>query len=184
MLVGASLGGIFVRLYAHTYPDEVVGLVLVDASHEDQDERLRGEFAPEVMAEVRRLDTEEGDPEGIWTAEGLDVNFAQMRDARRARPLRPIPLVVIAAGIINDLVPFGYPAEYSAVWQNRLARELQEDLASLVPSGRLVVAEQSGHFPHEEQPSVVIAAIRDVVGAVREPSTWATPTAATPLAAR
>ena len=33
---GHSLGGIIIRLYAATYPHEVVGLVLVDASHEGQ----------------------------------------------------------------------------------------------------------------------------------------------------
>ena len=32
LLAGHSLGGFFARLYAATYPDEVVGLVLVDAS--------------------------------------------------------------------------------------------------------------------------------------------------------
>jgi pimeloyl-ACP methyl ester carboxylesterase len=31
VLVGHSLGGLLVRLYAATYPDEVAGLVLVDA---------------------------------------------------------------------------------------------------------------------------------------------------------
>jgi pimeloyl-ACP methyl ester carboxylesterase len=31
VLVGHSLGGLIVRLYANTYPEEVVGLVLVDA---------------------------------------------------------------------------------------------------------------------------------------------------------
>ena len=31
VLVGHSLGGVVVRLYASTYPDEVAGLVLVDA---------------------------------------------------------------------------------------------------------------------------------------------------------
>ena len=36
VLVGHSLGGLCVRLYATTYPEEVAGLVLVDASHEDQ----------------------------------------------------------------------------------------------------------------------------------------------------
>lgn len=35
VLVGHSLGGLFVRLYAGRYPDEVAGLVLVDPSHED-----------------------------------------------------------------------------------------------------------------------------------------------------
>lgn len=35
VLVGASYGGMNVRLYAYTYPGEVAGLVLVDPSHED-----------------------------------------------------------------------------------------------------------------------------------------------------
>lgn len=36
LLVGHSLGGINMRLYASQYPEEVVGLVLVDSSHENQ----------------------------------------------------------------------------------------------------------------------------------------------------
>lgn len=34
VLVGASMGGIYVRLYQKQYPDEVVGMVLVDPTHE------------------------------------------------------------------------------------------------------------------------------------------------------
>ena len=36
ILVGHSFGGYNVRLFASTYPDEVAGIVLVDAAHEDQ----------------------------------------------------------------------------------------------------------------------------------------------------
>jgi pimeloyl-ACP methyl ester carboxylesterase len=36
VLVGHSLGGMHMRLYAHNYPDDVVGLVQVDSLHEDQ----------------------------------------------------------------------------------------------------------------------------------------------------
>jgi pimeloyl-ACP methyl ester carboxylesterase len=36
VLVGHSFGGYNVRLFAHDYPEEVVGLVLVDSAHEDQ----------------------------------------------------------------------------------------------------------------------------------------------------
>jgi pimeloyl-ACP methyl ester carboxylesterase len=35
VLVGHSLGGMNARVYAGTYPDEVVGIVLVDSSHEE-----------------------------------------------------------------------------------------------------------------------------------------------------
>ncbi len=36
ILVGHSFGGANMRLYANTYPDEVMGIILVDACHEDQ----------------------------------------------------------------------------------------------------------------------------------------------------
>lgn len=36
VLVGHSFGGLVVRAFAYTYPDEVAGLVLLDAAHEDQ----------------------------------------------------------------------------------------------------------------------------------------------------
>jgi len=40
VLVGHSFGGLCVRMYADRYPDEVAGMVLLDASHSDQWERL------------------------------------------------------------------------------------------------------------------------------------------------
>jgi pimeloyl-ACP methyl ester carboxylesterase len=36
VLVGHSLGGPLVRLYAHEHPDQVVGMVLVDPAHEEE----------------------------------------------------------------------------------------------------------------------------------------------------
>lgn len=40
VLVGHSFGGFNVRLFADRYPDEVAGMVLVDGSHEDFNDRL------------------------------------------------------------------------------------------------------------------------------------------------
>jgi pimeloyl-ACP methyl ester carboxylesterase len=40
ILVGHSMAGMNVRVYADKYPDEVAGLVIVDGSHEDQTERM------------------------------------------------------------------------------------------------------------------------------------------------
>jgi len=44
ILVGHSLGGFTVRVFASQYPDEVVGMILVDSGHEDQLERLPPEY--------------------------------------------------------------------------------------------------------------------------------------------
>ncbi len=41
VLVGHSLGGLLMRLYAASHPEQVAGLVLVDSSHPDQERRLR-----------------------------------------------------------------------------------------------------------------------------------------------
>ncbi len=36
VLVGHSIGGLYVRFYAHRHPDQIAAMVLVDASHEEQ----------------------------------------------------------------------------------------------------------------------------------------------------
>jgi pimeloyl-ACP methyl ester carboxylesterase len=36
VLVGHSMGGVLMRVYTHNYPEEVVGMVLVDSVHEEQ----------------------------------------------------------------------------------------------------------------------------------------------------
>ena len=36
VLVGHSLGGMLVRVYAHNFPDDVIGMVLVDSYHEER----------------------------------------------------------------------------------------------------------------------------------------------------
>ncbi len=43
VMVGQSLGGVNVRMYASEYPEEVVGMVLVDSSHEYQIDALPDE---------------------------------------------------------------------------------------------------------------------------------------------
>jgi pimeloyl-ACP methyl ester carboxylesterase len=59
VLVGQSFSGLLVRLFAYTYPDEMAGLVLVDAAHEDQDlrypEAIRNMAKPMFEAQLQML---------------------------------------------------------------------------------------------------------------------------------
>ncbi|OPY61681.1 MAG: putative aminoacrylate hydrolase RutD [Syntrophorhabdaceae bacterium PtaU1.Bin034] len=58
VLVAHSIGGIYVRLYAHNYPEDVAGMVLIDSSHEDQVLRyppsLQGLDAAQIEDNYRR----------------------------------------------------------------------------------------------------------------------------------
>jgi pimeloyl-ACP methyl ester carboxylesterase len=56
VMVGHSTGGMLVRLYAHSYPAEVVGMVQVDAQHEDQFARLSTEIQEAVKANFAQSD--------------------------------------------------------------------------------------------------------------------------------
>ena len=184
VLVGHSAGGLVVRLYASTYPDEVVGMVLVDATHEDVWLRFKEVLPPARWAQfetltVTNVELQEAYPEAerMWTAPlGNDPSTTQVRQARKDAPLRPMPLVVLSHGV-PFAAPFpGWPAEE----MERTMLTLQEDLVQLVPDARHVIATESGHDIHQDQPELVIAAVREVVAAVRNPRGWAMATVATP----
>jgi pimeloyl-ACP methyl ester carboxylesterase len=165
VLAGHSNGGLFTLLYASTYPRQVAGLVLIDAVHPATIKRrlamLKPILSPEEWQAARQLmiavpprliDPEQVD---IWTSE------RQTRRALRRSPIRPMPLVVLAHGHPDDPPPPFVELE-EPFW-----RQLQRELARLVPGGRLVVATESGHDIHHDQPELVLDAIRDVVLAVR-----------------
>ena len=80
-------------------------------------------------------------------------------------PLPSVPLAVLTAGQPQEpsTFPPGRPIEAEA----RLRPELEADLAGLVPGGRHVIAQQSGHSIHQREPGLMVEVIRDVVEAAR-----------------
>jgi pimeloyl-ACP methyl ester carboxylesterase len=178
VLVGHSYGGLVVRLYASTYPDDVSGLVLVDALTEG----LRDAETPEQWAIQRKL--MEGEiRESLVLYPALERHDADRSfdQVRAAPPLRSLPLVVlsadrpwgpqvpsmIAAGVLPADVPsgFGYVTDAAQ-------KKAQERLAKLVPNAKHISNTNSGHDTHKEQPQLVIDSIHEVVEAVRNPSSW------------
>ncbi len=169
VLVGHSLGGMFVRLYAATYPSEVAGLVLVDAWYEG----LQDQLTPAQWAAYVRLNSEVPlELAGYRDYETLDFAAASavMRGAAAARPLAPMPLAVLSKG-----QSFGIPAEGLGFDPDALDRawaRAQEQLATLIPGAHYMVATESAHYVQLQQPELVIDAIRQVVTAVRDPASW------------
>jgi pimeloyl-ACP methyl ester carboxylesterase len=170
VMVGHSFGGLVARLYASTYPDDVVGLVLVDAAHEDFYDAAQQVLTPAQWDTFVRPAPNPDYP----NLERIDTEASanEMREAAIASPLHPMPLIVLTHG-----QPWEWGPDFPAAALEDLWPPLQEDLASLVPGARLVIAEESGHFIQLQQPELVIEAIRQVVDAVRDPGRWAALTA-------
>src|SRR5215213_139663 len=174
VLAAHSLGGFFARLYAATYPDEVVGLVLVDA----YSELLENVMSPEQWQALVRLNQGLGADTVIPIPSYGDVETirfgadnAVMREAVAASSLQPMPLAVLAHG-----KPFALPADdaqgFSAAELEAFIRAENQEKAALVPDARYSVATESGHDIHQDQPELVSEAVRQVVAGVRDPDTW------------
>ena len=173
VLAGHSLGGLFVRLYASTYPSDVVGLILVDA----YSERLETLLTPERWAALVRFNVRSGSDSvepipsyGDLETIGYGKDNVVMRQAAATTPLRAMPLAVLA-----HARPFDLPKEAEGFLSDALEsvlRAANQDLATLVPNARFFVARDSGHDIHQDQPELVTEAIRQVVAGVQNPDTW------------
>jgi pimeloyl-ACP methyl ester carboxylesterase len=184
VMVGHSLGGMYVRLYTHDYPDEVSGVVLVDSSHPDQFERFPHELSVYNDQFLRTLGWKmETMPLGIprlmhWCGNGaaalrpmlrtIDCQLGPWREhMAEYRSLNVTDAQVRAAGTLGDrpLVVLShdpgtqaYSPKMTPVWI-----ELQTELTHLSSNSSQVIAEGSGHMIQIDRPDLVIAAIQKVV---------------------
>jgi len=76
-----------------------------------------------------------------------------------------LPLIVLRRGRW-DVIPVFSDVENQQAWA--VSQELQSELAALSSEGKPIIAEQSGHYIQNDQPYLVIDAIREVVDALRK----------------
>ena len=151
IVVGASLGGLYIRIFAGMYPDDVAGMVLVDPTPDT--ERFR-----EVLKEDSRFDAP-----GLSELESLPDTLDQ---ARASHVPRGIPLFLIDA-VSPEEVPFATESIRTLRMNSR--REIETESREYrrwldgIPGSRLVVTNRSGHNVAQEQPELVVATIRHVV---------------------
>lgn len=151
ILVGHSLGGIIVRQFATQYPEEVVGMVLVDSSQGEIRARFQAVLTPEEWQRYGPPDDHGGD---FLLPEGADLVGPY---------LAAVPLVVLSAGIIGG---DDVPQDVAEKMQN-VRLEMQLEMLGLSSNSSHIIAEDSDHGIPQNRPDLVVDAVRQVVEVVR-----------------
>jgi pimeloyl-ACP methyl ester carboxylesterase len=177
VLVGHSLGGLNVQIFASQYPDLVAGAVLLDppplqfitgqafSELYQMAERQTSELLGAAEAARLATDPEEKAKASYYQTLASEHATFLAESAKQAAAIESfgdMPLIVLASGRPNPA--FGQSAEaFQEFWieQNR-------ELAKKSTSGVCILAEQSTHFLYSDVPDVVLDAIRRVVEQARE----------------
>jgi pimeloyl-ACP methyl ester carboxylesterase len=150
ILVGHSAGGLFVRVFAHVYPKEVAGLVLMDPATEEDYEQMQKDKTVEDLQKM-------GMPGGAvaqWRA--LPETIDQ---ARRAWPLPAVPVVVLTSG-----KPLGtWPLATAEDMQRWL--ESHSKLVAKIPGSKHMVISNADHLSILKEGVVVEQILTMVDGA-------------------
>ncbi len=157
VLVAHSLGGIFSRLYAQTYPDQVSGLVFVD-SFPIEIPSLFGEKWP---AYQKVMDAAGSQPDPAFEQIDVDASIAQVN---AAAPLDP----TLAMLVLTKTEPFaGLPATIEGFTADDLEQAWTQGALHLVALGSQTpqwLVTGSDHYVQVHQPDLVAAAARLVIG--------------------
>jgi pimeloyl-ACP methyl ester carboxylesterase len=160
ILVGHSLGGLYMQYFARNYPKEVTGLLLVDSTNWHQGMKVQSApnspysgrtavrlFLPLIMRREINDSASAGQ---------------QVHDSPQAEGF---PTIVLS----STRAPAGETPATRA-----LSADMQDEIVEDFPGASHVRVEDSGHYIQRDQPAVVVDAARSLAGctpASREPDT-------------
>ncbi len=190
VLVGHSMGGYNVRLFASLYRSEVAGMVLVDSSHPEQEKRF-----PPALNDMDKTWVREQEfmtfalPFGIPRLLGFcgndaavraaDCNFHSYREgltelktfpesaaqAATTGSLGDMPLAVLShdPNVPVPDIPADLVKPMNEAWEH-----MQDELAHLSTRGTRTIAKNSSHYIQLDRPEVVAEAVHNVVDQARQ----------------
>jgi pimeloyl-ACP methyl ester carboxylesterase len=163
VLGGHSMGGAVAQAFALSDPERLDGLILVGTGA-----RLR--VLPQIF-ELLRADY----PEGVRFINGRAFSRStaqRLKDAARARALETRPQVTIGDytacngfDVMERISALRVPTLVIAGAHDRAVTvERARETAEALPSGRLLVMENSGHYPFVEEPGEFLPAVMEFLG--------------------
>lgn len=193
LLVGHSLGAMVVRAFTQHFPDEVVGLVLIDPATEtfpppqsaddavlqamleqvQRNPEIMRAWYPSLFAEWEKL------PEAVHTPliarhmapdqlktpfHDIQLGRCLQEEVANGPALPPLPIIVLTGMQIDSSLPGGSEEEKHAVHQAKLAAHA--DFVHSVPQGEHRVLQDVGHLFYTQRPDVVMTAVFDLLDQV------------------
>jgi pimeloyl-ACP methyl ester carboxylesterase len=159
VLVAHSMGGLFANLYARLYPEEVAGVLFIEATHPDDHVVLKKHERQLERALAKLLTLPQ-----VFFRPNLHTELACVEDTVReiecAGPFPEVPLRVVTGG----LTPRAWMMSPGAIGARRAN---QQELARLSPLGEQIIAQKSGHFPQLTEPQLVLRVLEELLVAVR-----------------
>lgn len=153
ILVGHSLGGIYMQTFLKRNPKDVKGLLLIDSIHPNNLQRCQaasGQFC-------------EPGPIPFWAKPfypnavigELKAWRSSLEQAQDSASLKEIPLSIIYAG----QSPWGKEVDLNN-WQKiqwRITLDNHAHLATLSPTSKLIQCQLCSHYIHQEKPDLVMS---------------------------
>jgi pimeloyl-ACP methyl ester carboxylesterase len=172
ILVGQSIGGLLVRLYAEQYGKNVVGLVLVDPTNESSVlgsmkyggwVRLREKATgiPIPKPQVKDTISAGYDSNADYMAEEFQNIYLSRR--KNIQQLGNRPLIILGAGIRKQ--PPGTPDEQWKKIRDEKDQQAQE-LTTLSRNSKFILDPKSTHSIHNDNPAIVAESIQMVINAI------------------
>lgn len=171
ILVGHSFGGFNLRLFANFYPERVAGMVLIDASHELQYDRLNIKLprpykrqrdiviSSPPTAEQTPSDKPQALRDHAYRAASQEIAglYQSSRQVQLNGNIPAVPLIIISRGMPE------WQGNEKLRQREKIWIELQQDLTRLSPHSQQLFANQSGHDIPHDQPEIIVNAISDVI---------------------
>ncbi|MBE7123702.1 alpha/beta fold hydrolase [Bacillus cereus] len=145
IFVGHSFGGINVRLFTTFYPEDTMGVVLVDSTPENYKEDFLPIMSPEFHEAYYK--------QFVYECPCEEFMYSLGEADKHCKSMRSIPLVVLAAGKKTF-----YSKEAQMKWL-----QLQEELLRLSINNKFIIAENSGHYIQKDEPHYVIDAVKWII---------------------
>ena len=164
IMVGWSLGGAFVRVFAGMYPNDVKGLILVDPAPEESYERFSKE-SPESLSEdsvylAEVLSSKRTGEKGEVIAFDSSMNQARISDNRYSIPTK---LLIASYG----KAPGKYIQEplhpINRIWTEELIKWAEKK-----QNVEYTIVEKSGHHIAKDRPNVITNAILELIEKIKQ----------------